>query len=93
MYSGLERISESLESPISRLLDLIANRLTDRAHNLHITTIVITSRPGVWHMSLDASNTTADTTTIGSGQTIVYPSLILDMSLDESNITATTGTS
>ena len=43
-------ISESLESPIRRLLDPIANRLTiDRAHNLHITTIVITSRPGVWH--------------------------------------------
>ena len=43
-------ISESLESPIARLLDPIANRLMiDRAHNLHITTILITSRPGVWH--------------------------------------------
>jgi len=53
VYSGLERISESLELPISEAAGLIANRLINRAHNLHITTVVITTiRPGVWHCLL-----------------------------------------
>ena len=46
-------------------------------------------------MSLDESNATADTTTIGSSQTKIYPYFILDMSLDESYTTVitTNGTS
>ena len=45
----IKTIGESTESLIRRALRTVANRLTNRAHNLHITTILITSRPGVWH--------------------------------------------
>ena len=45
----IKTIGESTESLIRKALRTVANRLTNRAHNLHITTILITSRPGVWH--------------------------------------------
>ena len=55
----IKTIGESTESLIRRALRTVANRLINRAHNLHITTILITSRPGVWHdfkIKLSADN-------------------------------------